>query len=113
MTRIEVFPEFVSGLPEMEIPFQGARGWLLQGTGQQVAFVEFSEDVDVPEHSHAEQWEFCLAGSAVLHREGGSEEFRAGDNFFVPAGQPHAALVHAGYKAMILFNAPDRYSPKK
>ena len=25
---------------------------------------------------------------------------------------PHGATVHAGYKALIVFNAPDRYKPK-
>ena len=47
-----------------------------------------------------------------LRREGGVETIAAGDNFFVPAGQPHAATVHAGYRCLIVFNAPDRYVAK-
>ena len=31
------------------------------------------------------------------------------ETFFVPAGTPHAASVRAGYRAVIVFNEPDRY----
>jgi quercetin dioxygenase-like cupin family protein len=112
MKGSEGFPPFVKELPEVDLPFPGARGWMLQGSRQQVVFIRFDEDLDVPEHSHAEQWEFCLAGKVVLRRGGGDEEFRGGDNFFIPAGLPHSATIQAGYEAMILFNAPDRYKPK-
>jgi len=112
MKNIAHFPEFIMTLPEVELPFAGARGWLLQGSAQQTVFIEFNETVDVPEHTHAEQWEFALAGRVVLHRQGSSKEYKAGENFFLPAGLPHSARVYAGYKAMIVFNAPDRYKSK-
>lgn len=108
----EKIPAFVKNLPEIELPVRGARGWLIQGTGQQVVFVEFGETVEVEEHTHGHQWEFALAGRVELHREETTELYERGDNFFVPAGQPHAATVHAGYQAMIVFNAPDRYLPR-
>jgi quercetin dioxygenase-like cupin family protein len=107
------FPAFVKTLPEIDVPFAGVRGWLIQGEKQQTVFVEFAETVEVPEHTHGDQWEFAVAGRAELHREGGTEVFAAGDNFFVPAGQPHAATVHAGYHAMMVFDDPDRYPIKK
>jgi quercetin dioxygenase-like cupin family protein len=110
---VDRFPDFVRALPELALPFQGARGWLLQGTGQQLAFIEFGETIEVPEHTHAEQWEFALAGKVELRAEGLTGEYRAGSHFFLPAGLPHAATVHAGYKAMIVFNAPDRYAAKE
>jgi quercetin dioxygenase-like cupin family protein len=106
------FPDFIHTLPQIDIPFPSARGWLLQGEGQQVAFIEFSETVDVPEHSHEEQWEFPVAGSVLLHMEGESAEYTAGENFYIPAGVPHSARVQAGYQAVIFFNSPDRYKTK-
>lgn len=109
MTGLAKLPEFVRRNPEVEFPFPGVRGWLIQSDRQQTVCVEFLETVEVPEHTHADQWEFVVAGKAVLHREGGSETFAPGDNFFVPAGQPHAATVYAGYMALIVFDAPDRY----
>ena len=113
MPSLQPIPEFLKRNPEIELPIPGARGWLLQGQGQQVVFLEFTQTVDVPEHSHAEQWEFNLAGRVDLRRQGRTETYGAGENFFVPAGQPHAATVHAGYQALIVFNAGDRYLPKQ
>lgn len=113
MSRQESLPAFVRSLPEADLPIPGARGWLLQGATQQVVFVEFAETVEVPEHAHQEQWEFALAGRVDLRIGGGTRTYAAGDNFFIPAGEPHGATVHAGYKAMIAFNATDRYRPKE
>ena len=113
MKQVREFPDFIRGMPEMELPIPGARGWLLQGEGRQVAFAEFDETVEVPEHSHAEQWEFPIAGKVVLHRGGQSVEYRPGESFFLAAGEPHGATVHAGYKAMILFNEGGRYKARK
>jgi quercetin dioxygenase-like cupin family protein len=74
--------------------------------------VEFAATTEVPEHTHADQWEFVVAGRAELHRAGRTELYKTGDNFFVPAGQPHAATVHAGYRALIVFDEPGRYRIK-
>jgi quercetin dioxygenase-like cupin family protein len=113
VTDREGIPAFLRTLPAVDVPFRGARGWLLQGAGQQVVFLEFGEAVEVPEHSHAEQWEIALAGSVVLHMDGKSVRYGPGESFFIPAGTPHAASVEAGYQAMILFNQADRYRPKR
>jgi len=110
--RVTEIPEFLTDNPEIELPIPGARGWLLQGQRQQMVVVEFGETVEVPEHSHAEQWEFALTGTVELRREGRTEVITAGDNFFVPAGQVHGALVHAGYRGLIVFNEKDRYVAK-
>jgi quercetin dioxygenase-like cupin family protein len=74
--------------------------------------MEFGESVDVPEHSHQEQWEFVLAGRVVLRVGGEEREHQAGDHFFIPAGEPHSARIEAGYKAVIFFNEPARYREK-
>jgi quercetin dioxygenase-like cupin family protein len=106
------FPDFIKNNPEVAFPFPGVRGWMIKSDSQQTVFVEFTEAVEVPEHSHADQWEMVIAGRAELHRNGGTEVFAPGDNFFVPSGQLHAATVQAGYKALIVFDAPDRYRAK-
>lgn len=112
MPRYEKIPDFIRSWTEMEIPFGGAAGWMVRGEKQQVVFVEFGERLEVPEHSHEEQWEFALAGEVELHMDGRTRVFGPGDNFFIPAGRPHGATVHAGYKAMIVFNERDRYKAK-
>ena len=112
MPSYDKIPDFLKDCPEIDLPIAGARGWMVQGSGQQVVFIEFDETVEVPEHFHAEQWEFALAGKVELRRLGATETYRGGENFFVPADQPHGATVHAGYRAMIVFNSPDRYKPR-
>ncbi|UCH84237.1 MAG: cupin domain-containing protein [Candidatus Latescibacterota bacterium] len=112
ISNVELFPDFIEALPEIDLPFPSARGWLIQAEDRQIVFASFDEETNVPEHSHAEQWEFVLAGKVDLNIDGEACTYQAGDNFYIPAGVPHAGLVHAGYKAMIVFNAPDRYQPK-
>lgn len=112
MLGIDRFPEFVTGLPEVDFPFPGVRGWVLQGDRHQVVFAEFDRTVEVPEHSHEEQWEIVLSGGLLLRMDGTEREYRAGEVFFIPAGTPHAADVQAGYRAIIVFNEPGRYAVK-
>ena len=112
MPRIEFIPDFLKTLPEIDLPIDGARGWLLQGADRQMVCVEFERTVEVPEHSHEDQWEIPVAGSVELRMNGETTVYRAGDSFFVPGGTLHGATVQAGYKALIVFDAADRYLPK-
>jgi quercetin dioxygenase-like cupin family protein len=112
MKLVPSIPDFVRSLPEVEVPLPGVRGWMIQGGAQQVVFLDFAETVEVPEHSHSEQWEFVVAGHVDLRMEGRTLEHRAGENFYIPAGVPHAATVHAGYQALIVFNEAGRYRVK-
>jgi quercetin dioxygenase-like cupin family protein len=112
MSNPDQFPEFVQALPEVDFPFPGARGWLLQGAAQQVVFLEIDETIEVPEHQHEEQWELVLAGAVELNCGGTVRRYQSGESFCIPAGTPHGATVSAGYRAVIVFNSPDRYSAK-
>jgi quercetin dioxygenase-like cupin family protein len=112
MKGIDKFPDFVTQFTEAAIPFDSAQAWFVQGGTNQVAFIEFSESADVPEHSHQEQWEIVMAGGVRLTMNGEENEYAVGDNFFIPAGTPHSAKVSAGYKAVIIFNEPNRYNAK-
>ena len=109
---IEAFPDFVTDLPEASVPLPGTRAWLVQSDRTQVVFIAFSQETDVPEHSHREQWEIVLSGSVLLRGNGEERAYAAGEAFFIPAGVPHSAVVHAGYRAAIVFNEPRRYHAK-
>ena len=50
----------------------------------------------------------CLASGPG----GAPRTYRAGDRFFIPAGVRHSAVVSAGYRAVMVFNSPDRYKAK-
>ncbi len=106
------FPEFVTKLPEIDIPFDGVSGHLLQGETQQAVFVHFAKDTVVPKHSHRAQWELVIASEVRLEMEGQERVCRAGDSFFIPEGVEHGATVKAGYRAVIFFDQADRYQAK-
>ena len=107
------FPGFVKALPEIDLPLEGVKGWLLQGDGQQVAFFEFEDDVEVPDHSHGEQWELVVSGEVALRVEGKETVYRKGDSFHIPTGVVHGAKVKAGYRAVAVFDQADRYKAKE
>ncbi len=113
MSGTEDFPDFIKGLPEIEVPYPGCRGWLIQGTGQQVVLVAFERSVEVPAHSHAEQWEIVLSGEVTVDMDGARRTYHVGDNFFIGAGVQHSAVVSAGYRALMIFNSPNRYRRKR
>lgn len=113
MSAERTFPHFVQSLPQIDLPLPGVTGWLIQGRDKQVVFVEFLETVEVPDHAHEDQWELPVSGEVELRRAGAPAELHtAGQPFFIPAGQVHGATVHAGYRAVIAFDAPDRYRVK-
>lgn len=103
------FPPFIRALPAVDVPFEGVTGHLLQGESQQVAFLQFETDAEVPEHSHNAQWELVIAGEVDLTLGGRTATYRAGDSFYIPAGEPHGARVHAGYRSVVFFDQADRY----
>lgn len=54
--NLSFFPEPVLNLPEADIPLNGIKAFFSQGQNHQIIFMEFAEDVDLPEHSHESQW---------------------------------------------------------
>ena len=79
------------------------------GPDQQVVLMTFDEDVEVPEHTHGEQWEFVVSGEVELTIEGVTRTYRTGESFHIPAGAPHGGVVKAGYRAVAFFDEPARY----
>lgn len=76
----ELFPDPVKNLPQADIPLQGITAYLSQADSHQIIFMEFDEDVELPEHSHENQWGVVLEGR-----------------------------IYAGYADMTFFDQPDRY----
>ncbi len=108
----DVFPEPITALPLADIPLEGVKGYLLQGKGQQVLFMEFSKDVELPEHTHEAQWGVVIEGRIDLVIDGNLHMFTKGDRYFIPEGVSHSARVHAGYADITYFDTKDRYDPR-
>ncbi len=108
----EIFPEPIRNLPEADIPLDGIKAYLSQGQNHQILFMEFSEDIEVPEHSHEAQWGVALAGKVDLTIDGVKHTYSKGDSVFIPKGAKHSAKVYAGYADISFFNEKDRYKAK-
>jgi quercetin dioxygenase-like cupin family protein len=107
-----IFPEPIKKLPEADIPLNGLKVYLSQSENHQIIFMEFTEDVELPEHSHESQWGIVLEGKIDLTIGEIKHTFSKGDRYFIPKGTKHSAKVFAGYTDITFFNQPDRYKAK-
>ncbi|TKJ33210.1 MAG: cupin [Planctomycetes bacterium B3_Pla] len=108
----ETFPEPIRNLPEVDIPLDGLKAYLSQSDNHQILFMEFDEDVEVPEHSHESQWGVVLEGRADLTIEGVERTYTKGDRVFIPNGAKHSGKIYAGYADISFFDQKDRYKTK-
>jgi mannose-6-phosphate isomerase-like protein (cupin superfamily) len=104
-----IFPDPIRKIPLADIPIPGLKAYLSQGDSHQILFMEFTEAVEIPEHNHESQWGVVLAGRIELTIGGEHRVFEMGDQYFIPAGEVHAAKIFAGYADITFFNQPDRY----
>ena len=58
----KIFSEPIRNLPKADIPLDGLTAYLSQSDNHQILFMEFEKDVDLPEHSHADQIGIVLEG---------------------------------------------------
>lgn len=106
------FPEPILNLPEADIPIKGVTAYLSQAENHQIIFMEFSEDVDLPEHAHESQWGIVLEGKIELMIGGVKSIYIKGDRYFIPKDVKHSGKIFAGYADMTYFNQQDRYEIK-
>jgi len=107
-----MFPEPIMKLPEADIPMRGISAYLSQGDDHQIIFMEFAEDIDLPEHAHAAQWGIVLEGKIELMIDGISNTYSKGDRYYIPEGVKHSGRIFAGYADMTFFAQKDRYKEK-
>ena len=108
----EIFPDPIKNLPKADIPLKGLTAYLSQSETHQILFMQFEEDIELPEHSHESQWGIVLDGKIDLTVDGVVKTYSKGDRYFIPAGVKHSAKIHAGYADITFFNEKDRYKTK-
>jgi quercetin dioxygenase-like cupin family protein len=108
MTKL--FPVPVKKLPLADIPVEGLTAYLSQGDDHQILFMEFSQDAEVPEHSHEGQYAIVLEGRVDMVIDEEERTFLKGDRYYIPEGVKHSAKVHRGYADITFFDQADRYS---
>lgn len=103
------FPEPITNLPQADIPLEGAKGYISQSDTHQIVFMEFSKDVDLPEHSHGAQIGMILEGKIDLTVDGKKSTHTKGDRYYIPAGVSHSGKIYAGYADITFFDEADRF----
>jgi len=71
--------------------------------------MQFSEDVELPEHSHAAQVGFVLEGKIDLVIGGEKRSYTRGGRYYVPEGVKHSGKIYQGYADITFFDQADRY----
>jgi quercetin dioxygenase-like cupin family protein len=107
-----IFPKPILALSEADVNLDGAKMYLVNGENEQVVFMEFEKDVEIPVHSHESQFEVVLEGKVDYFEDGHKHTYKKGDRFFVPNGKKHSAKIYAGYYSIVFFNQKDRYKKK-
>jgi len=106
------YPDLINGLPEINVPIQGVRGWLLQGGRTQAVFFVIEPIGEIPPHHHCAQWGIVVDGEMKLTIGGETKIRRKGDSYVIPEGVTHSATFLTRVHAIDVFDAPDRYQAK-
>jgi quercetin dioxygenase-like cupin family protein len=107
-----VFPDMIRNLPEVEVPFEDIRGWLLSGDDRQVVFFDILPTATVPAHSHCAQWGLMIEGEMDITIDGTTRRVGKGDWYFIPEGVEHSAVFLSRVNVIDMFDARDRYKAK-
>ena len=106
------FPELIRGLPEIDIPVEGVRGWLLQGEKTQAVFFDIQPVGEIPPHAHRAQWGIVIEGEMKLTIGGETNLYRKGDWYYIPEGVTHSATFSNRVQVLDIFDEPKRYPAK-
>jgi len=104
------YAEFITSLPEVELPVAGIRAWLSQGPDHQVVFFDIDTEEAIPLHRHGEQWGVVVEGEMELTIDGVTRRRGPGDSYHIPAGVEHGARFLTRVRAIDVFAERDRYS---
>jgi quercetin dioxygenase-like cupin family protein len=106
------YPEMIRNLPEIEIPLEGVRGWLLQGKDKQIVFFDLESVGEVPPHSHGAQWGMVIEGKMSLTIGEDTKIYQKGDWYYIPEGVVHSAKFLTRVFVLDMFDDSARYSAK-
>jgi quercetin dioxygenase-like cupin family protein len=104
------YPSIIRNLPLIEIKVSGAVGFLMQGKNNQLVFFNFTEDTEIPMHSHGAQWGIVVDGKIDLTIGGITKTYQKGESYFIKSGEIHGGKIYRGFKAIDFFEDADRYS---
>ncbi len=106
------YPDLIRNAPEIDVPIDGVRGWMISDDARQAVFFDIQPGVEVPLHSHCAQWGMVITGEMELTIGDDIRTYKAGEWYFIPEGTMHAAKVTKRMCVLDVFEAPDRYKAK-
>ncbi len=106
------YPDMIRGLPEIDVPVEGIRGWLVNGEKSQVGFFDIRSTAKLPPHSHCAQWGMVIEGEMKLTIGGEEKLYRKGDWYYIPAGVTHSATFPTRVQVLDIFDDPQRYQAR-
>lgn len=106
------YPDFLRDLPEVDVPFPGIRGWLIQNDSMQVVFFDIEPVGKVPPHSHCAQWGLVIEGEIKLTIADETNLYKKGDWYYIPEGVTHSATFLSQVQVIDIFDSNQRYKTK-
>ncbi|MDP8314724.1 MAG: cupin domain-containing protein [Candidatus Celaenobacter antarcticus] len=106
------YPPMLRDLPEIDIPIEGIRGWLLKSEDKQVVFFDIEPVGKMPDHSHCAQWGIMLDGKMKLTIGNDTKIYQKGDWYYIPEGIVHSAEFLTKVFVIDVFDDPNRYQIK-
>ena len=106
------YPDIIRNLPEIDVPLQGVRGWMLQSDNRQLVFFDIEKTAVVPPHSHCAQWGMVIEGEMTLTIGGETKTYKKGDWYYIPEGVEHGAKFRSRVFVLDVFDDPGRYKAK-
>ncbi len=106
------YPQMLRDLPEIDIPIEGIRGWLIKSVDKQVVFFDIDPVGKMPDHSHCAQWGIMLDGKMKLTIGDDTKIYQKGDRYFIPEDVLHSAEFLTKVFVIDVFDDPNRYQIK-
>lgn len=106
------YPMMIRGLPEVDVPVEGIRGWLINSATTQAVFFDILATAKVPPHAHCAQWGVVIEGEMKLTIGGKENLYRKGDWYFIPKDVVHSAVFLTRVEVLDVFDDPQRYRVK-
>lgn len=106
------FADFITRLPQADIPMAGVTAYLLAAKEGQAVFFKLPAGAAVPPHSHGAQWGIVVQGEIELTIGGVQRTYRKGDDYTIGDGVVHSAVVKTDSLVIDVFADAGRYRAK-
>ncbi len=107
------YGKVITSLPEADIPFEGAKAWILQEETHQLVFFQWEANTRAPEHTHDyTQWGMMIEGEMELTIGDKTRNYRKGDEYLIPPKVKHKAHFLTKSRVIDLFSERARYRAK-